>query len=455
MGVGPGSPARLVALISRPAIHGLLAAALLWPDVAEGGDRFRLQPARASTMDLRITYQLDVDLSYRRGTLDVEQVTIVGNRTDRLITDLDLYLMPRAFGELRSGPSVRVDGTAVRGRWTNNANLRVRLPAPLAPGEEATVRLRFRLRARSQTRSSLEARLARARGMMTVGHWFATIGAGYPMRYPGDALVAPVAERIVLNLRHDRGLVVAAPGRREASTSTSKRYVLAPARDFAFAVSPAYHRATGRARGVKVEVYARSPRGARAALASARLAVSRSVADLGPYAWSRLVIGESPWAAHGTEYSGFIMLGSRSMVDRLLVTHEVVHEWFQAMVGDDQYREPWVDESISEFLSRLYLGRPRGYCSSRPLDTSIFEYPNVQMPLVANRCGSYFQTVYLKGQAMYFGLRARMGHAALMRALHAVVATHRWDLLSTRELRDVLVRHGAPHRYLDRFLRAY
>jgi hypothetical protein len=421
-------------------------------NAGEGGDTVRFQPRRSSTMDLRIEYALDVDLSYRDGRIEVDEAVSVENRTGRLITDLDLYLMPRAFGELRSGPTVWVDGAKTSGRWTNNANLRIRLPAPLAHGEHATLRLRFGLRASAVVRSSLEARLARAHGMMTVGHWFATVSAGYPARYPGDALVSPVAERIVVDLRHDRGLVVAAPGQLTASSATSKRYVLAPARDFAFAVSPSYRRAVGDAAGVRVEAYARSSGGARAMLESARRGVAVFSGALGAYPWSRLVLAESPWPAHGTEYSGFLMIGALNLHDRLLVTHEVAHEWFQAMVGNDQFADPWVDEGLAEFLSRLWFGRQTGYCSSRPVDTSIFAYPNIQMPLVAAQCGSYFQTAYLKGQALYFGLRARMGQSALLGALRAVVVQHRWDLLDTAELRGVLLDHGAPRRYLDGFL---
>jgi hypothetical protein len=424
-------------------------------NIGQGRDSIRFQPRPHATMALRIEYQLKVDLSYARGTLAVEQMATIQNRVDRFVTHVDLYLMPRAFGELRSGPRVSVDGVRVDTGWTNNANLRVRLPAPLAKGERAKVRIRFGLRASGSIRSSLETRLAKANGIMTVGHWFATVGAGYPMRYPGDALVSPVADRIVVDLRHDRGLVVAAPGRLTDSSATRKRYVLAPARDFAFAVSPTFRRVSGMAGGSRVEVYARSTGAASAALSTARSAVGRFGAVLGRYPWSRLVIAESPWLDHGTEYSGYVMVGARMLPNRLLIAHEVAHEWFQALVGNDQFREPWLDESVAEFLSRLYFGRPAGYCSSRPIDSSIFEYPNVQMPVLAAQCGSYYQTVYLKGQAMYYGLRSRMGEAALLGALRAVVTEHSWDLLSSAELRAMLLRYGAPRSYVDGFLRGW
>jgi aminopeptidase N len=147
------------------------------------------------------------------------------------------------------------------------------------------------------------------------------------------------------------------------------------------------------------------------------------------------------------------MIGALNLAERLVVAHEVAHEWFQALVGNDQFTAPWVDESVAEFLSRLFFAERAPYCSSRPIDTPIFDYPDVHMLPLAERCGSYYQTVYLKGQAMYWGLRARMGGAALLRALRAVVREHAWDLVSSAEMRQTLVEHGAPRRYLDGFLR--
>ena len=36
------------------------------------------------------------------------------------------------------------------------------------------------------------------------------------------------------------------------------------------------------------------------------------------------------------------------------VAREVGHEWFYCAVGDDQYREPWLDESFADFLDSYY-----------------------------------------------------------------------------------------------------
>jgi hypothetical protein len=437
--------------VSLPA--GPTAAARQLAEQKDG----RYTPAGAlplrTLLALDLRYALDADLAFDTGRIVVDQRISVRNRSRDAVPHLDLYLMPRATGELGRGPQVRVAGRVVGARWVNNANLRVPLPGPLEPGERTDIRLSYALRAGPDIGSSLQARLARRGNLMNVGHWFFTVGPGHAARYPGDALAAVTARRIDLRLRHRRDLVVAAPGRLVSSTPTFKHYRHGPARDYAFAVSPAFRRVTGMAGGVRVEVFARSATAARAALASARLALVAFQSVLPAHPWDRLVMAESPRRGHGTEYAGFVMVGGASLRDRLLVAHEVAHMWFQSMVGNDQFAEPWVDESLAEFLSRHFFAPPAAWCSRRPVDSTIWEFPAVQAPVTSGRCDGYDQTVYRKGQAMYQGLRARMGTARLFRALAALAEEQAWSWATTDDVRAVLLRFGAPRRYVDAFLR--
>src|SRR5205085_1103765 len=38
------------------------------------------------------------------------------------------------------------------------------------------------------------------------------------------------------------------------------------------------------------------------------------------------------------------------------ISHEVAHQWFYRLVGDDEWSDPWVDETMTEF-SAVRLGR--------------------------------------------------------------------------------------------------
>ena len=45
---------------------------------------------------------------------------------------------------------------------------------------------------------------------------------------------------------------------------------------------------------------------------------------------------QSPRPATGNEFSSVISLGEPNMSDPLVVAHETAHQWFYAMVGDNQ-----------------------------------------------------------------------------------------------------------------------
>jgi aminopeptidase N len=53
----------------------------------------------------------------------------------------------------------------------------------------------------------------------------------------------------------------------------------------------------------------------------------------------------------GVEYPGLVMVGSRRY--DVVVPHEVAHQWFYGLVGDDQASDPWLDESFATYGEAL------------------------------------------------------------------------------------------------------
>lgn len=53
------------------------------------------------------------------------------------------------------------------------------------------------------------------------------------------------------------------------------------------------------------------------------------------------------------EYSGHITVDMGERVDVLTVYHEVAHQWFYYLVGNDENEEAWLDESFASFCSYL------------------------------------------------------------------------------------------------------
>ncbi len=72
-----------------------------------------------------------------------------------------------------------------------------------------------------------------------------------------------------------------------------------------------------------------------------------------------------PLEFRGMEYAGLIELGfqlyrehANEMENR--VAHEVAHQWWYNMVGNDAVNAPWLDEGLAEFSTYFYVQRVNG-----------------------------------------------------------------------------------------------
>jgi hypothetical protein len=405
------------------------------------------------SMRLTTTYFLKASLDYGKGTIDARERITITNRAGTAISKVNLSVMPNAFGELESIGDITVDREPTTGAWTNDANFQVQLGRNLAHGETAVIRLGFSVRASSAIGTSLEARLSKANGIMQVSHWFPIVSNGHAMRYPGDSQYTFAATAIRLELHTESTAVrVAAPGSVIESSGRDHLFELKHARDYAFAVSPSFNLMRGSASGVNIKVFTTSSSGS-TALSVAKAAVAKYEAVYGQYQWSNLVIAQSPRAGSGNEYPGIVFLGRSLLTNREEIAHEVAHQWWYAMVGNDQIKEPWLDEGLAQFSADQWFGGFATYRSSRPVNASSLEFPNVPAPLTSSQTGSYDQTIYFKASKFLAGLRSRMGTTAFFAAMRELFTANRNGVLTTKEFVAAMRRHGAPYSYLDAFLR--
>jgi aminopeptidase N len=87
----------------------------------------------------------------------------------------------------------------------------------------------------------------------------------------------------------------------------------------------------------------------------------------GPYPYKDFTVLVGPLASLGIEFPGLTVIGEaifslsgtvsgtpmRGMLEATVV-HEVAHQWFYNLVGNDQAAEPWLDEAAAQYATRLY-----------------------------------------------------------------------------------------------------
>jgi hypothetical protein len=82
----------------------------------------------------------------------------------------------------------------------------------------------------------------------------------------------------------------------------------------------------------------------------------------GAYRWSTYTVVATPdLGAEGIEYPTLVYIGRGSIL-RVLVHHETAHQWFYSLVGNDQARDPWLDEALATWAqTRLAGAVPSGF----------------------------------------------------------------------------------------------
>jgi len=126
------------------------------------------------------------------------------------------------------------------------------------------------------------------------------------------------------------------------------------------------------------------------------------------------------------------------------IAHELAHQWFYSIVGDDQWSEPWLDESFAEFsAARL----PPQQVPNRLRDCRIPDAADT--PLDANMArmtrvgGRYVRVVYVGGACTLRALQRALGRAPFDAFMHRLVATHRDGVDTTAEF-VAAIRAAAP-----------
>jgi hypothetical protein len=147
------------------------------------------------------------------------------------------------------------------------------------------------------------------------------------------------------------GAAIGAP--EQADGLTTHRFAAPAVRDVTVTVGR-LEVLTRRVDGVRLHVGA--PRtGVRARLEDWAAQLERSmreVADLlGPVPYEDVWVSVLPDQTDGIEFPGAIQFGDVSPGDQSwLVTHEVAHLWFHGLVGNNQARDPWLDESFATYV---------------------------------------------------------------------------------------------------------
>ncbi|MGY1616935.1 M1 family aminopeptidase [Geodermatophilus sp. SYSU D00691] len=147
----------------------------------------------------------------------------------------------------------------------------------------------------------------------------------------------------------------------------------------------------------------------------------------GPFPYETLTVPLLPSYGGGIEYPSSILMAAPS---RNVLVHEVGHMWFYGMVGDSQFRDPWLDEAFATFTESVNYaanGSAVDRALQRPGEVggSMDEFPDDD---------AYFSTVYGKGGAALLAAREAAGAEAFDAAMRCYVDANAWTIATPADV---------------------
>ncbi|MGZ8579464.1 MAG: M1 family metallopeptidase [Actinomycetota bacterium] len=334
---------------------------------------------------------------------------------------------------------VRAGGTLGAARRACTA-YPVDLAQPLAAGERAAVELSVRIRVPERND-----RFGAHGGVSLLGGALPVLAvkddAGWhldPYVDLGEAFYSITGTyRVTLNVPDAldtaaTGQIVrrVANGRREART-----YLAQDVRDFAFAAAAFVH-LRSQANGTDVHVWFRpslvSRQKAERVLRNAVTSLEVFDEAFGAYPYPEVDLVVSAFDTFGgMEYPQIVFTNP----DRFTVAHELAHQWWWGIVGDDEFAEPWLDESLATWS--MYLP----YSAWRDCDS--FRWPSAGarldngMDYWRDHMNEYL-TIYMGGGCMLAQLASRFGLARFQDLLGAYAASRWLDVARTHDFTAVI-----------------
>jgi hypothetical protein len=356
---------------------------------------------------------------------------------------------------------------------SSDSALRVPLPGPLPPNETITLQVDFTVQLSQEAATSYG----------VLGHFedFLLLDGFYPVVLVFDdegwnvEELVPIGDMTYLDtsfflvrVTAPRGLDLVASGseieRDRSGRNQVVTFAAGPARDFYLAAGPDLEVFSGQVGQVVVNSYGRSEEeeGAERALQFAVDALAVFDKHLGPYPYTEFDLIGTPMRSLGIEYPGITAISLAlydldSMVADLpaavllegTVAHEVAHQWFYDVVGNDQIDEPWLDEALAQYLTGLYYREMYGDQAEQDYRQSWTARWNrigdelipIGLPTNGYAEEQYSPIVYGRGPLFLAALEDQMGREPFAGFLRDYYQSNTWGIVTGEDFQALAEQH--------------
>lgn len=431
------------------------------------------QPSRAAMGEstprtaYRIHARYDDDKQMIHGDIQVE----VPNGSNEPWQDMYFHLFPNAFRDWEfkkaAAPktkgkmdvtNVSVNGIDVKPH-VEKTLMKIDLPNPLPAHKKAVIEMDFNVQIPEGA-----LRLNHVDRTVFLAQWYPMLAAhddeGWhtdPYTAIGDPFYTQMADFTVTFEVPAGYRVISTADDRHNDRDISSAITVSQqnVRDFAAVITKDYERKSGRVGDTKVNVWFRDSMADVVdelfAAATKGLEFFNRKFGTYPYPEIDVVLGETGHGIAGMEYPGLV-----TSLDRVVtqdgeepaihvVVHELAHQWWYAVVGNNQVQEPWLDEGLTTFSESLYMSEVEG----RP-ERQLYEQAAVRSNQVHDQKGLtvvqpvydypeplYALMVYARPAAMMWELSEQIGQDNVAKILNTYYKRFRNQIATTEDFIQV------------------
>lgn len=179
----------------------------------------------------------------------------------------------------------------------------------------------------------------------------------------------------------------------------------------------------------------------------------------GNYPYKSLEIVKAPFLHGGMEYPSVVIV-SDNIIDKFdlakVIVHEIAHQWWYAVVGNNEISESWLDESLAEYSTILFFSDHKefdvtyeeliseafaSYTLFADISSTLNKKINTSMLLKVNEYTSeyeYSYMIYVRGVLMFDSIKEVVKEDKIKQAFKKYYSKYKFKFAKTDDLISVI-----------------
>jgi aminopeptidase N len=262
-----------------------------------------------------------------------------------------------------------------------------------------------------------------------------------------------------IKVEYDKSFTLASTGERLSTTEENGRLTASitakAVRDFAMIFSTKFQVLTASADGVQVNYYYYNDQTPETSLKTSKLAIETFSSLFGEYPYPVMNVAQANFCIGGMEFPNLVFIGDtieEYETYQYVIVHEIAHQWWYGVVGNNQTAHSWLDEGLAEYSSALFFEKNKGYETTyeslvKRANTSMSVYQTVfetvygenndesmNRPLEEFKTETeYVYNAYIKGFLLYDSLASLLSEKVVVKCLKNYYQTYAFKI-ATPEL---------------------